>query len=493
MSLHAFWKIALCSSILVPVVPMPLQAQYYYDGWSGAGYAQPRARARPKVRPKVRSEKRLRPVEAAQRKPEGPLFAVVSLSEQKISIHDSSGLIARSPVSTGKTGHRTPTGIFSIIQKNRWHRSNIYSGAPMPFMQRITWSGIALHEGMLPGYPASHGCIRLPRSFAMQLWGMTRLGARVVVAPHDVSITSIDSAALPKPVFVPAAVADGAAAVHQTRIAAAGGATDSVPDASTAAAGPRMLNPVENAAAERVRHRVSASDAAKAAKAAHEAAQKAAAEAREAAVELKRAEARLAAARGETQRADLELVVADARARDAVRSSAAASAAAAAREAQEASDAAAKALKTAERAVEPMHVFISRKEKKLYVRQGFTPLFDAPVTFKDPDLAVGTHLFTALGPDGSGVDLRWNALTMPERSGASEREPVRRGKRATVAAPAVTPVAIAPITALARVEIPAETMRRLSERVWTGASLIISDHGMSTETGLGTDFVVLTR
>ena len=82
--------------------------------------------------------------------------------------------------------HPTPTGVFSVIQKNRHHRSNIYSGAPMPFMQRITWSGIAMHQGALPGRPASHGCIRLPQDFAQTLWKRTKLGARVIVARDEV-------------------------------------------------------------------------------------------------------------------------------------------------------------------------------------------------------------------------------------------------------------------------------------------------------------------
>ena len=83
-------------------------------------------------------------------------------------------------------GHSTPTGIFSVIQKQTFHRSNIYSGAPMPYMQRITWSGIALHAGVLPGYPASHGCIRMPGDFAVKLYNMTRSGARVLIAHNDV-------------------------------------------------------------------------------------------------------------------------------------------------------------------------------------------------------------------------------------------------------------------------------------------------------------------
>ena len=109
----------------------------------------------------------------------GPLFAVVSIGDQRISFYNADGLAARSGVSTGMRGHPTPTGLFSIVQKKRFHRSNIYSGAPMPFMQRITWSGIALHAGVLPGYPASHGCIRMPREFAQRMFGATRMGERM--------------------------------------------------------------------------------------------------------------------------------------------------------------------------------------------------------------------------------------------------------------------------------------------------------------------------
>ena len=98
-------------------------------------------------------------------------------------------------------GHPTPMGVFSIIEKDRYHHSNIYSGAPMPFMQRITWSGVAMHEGVLPGYPASHGCIRLSHDFAQKLWPVTKLGVRVIVARHEVVPVEFKHAKLfvPKP------------------------------------------------------------------------------------------------------------------------------------------------------------------------------------------------------------------------------------------------------------------------------------------------------
>ncbi len=106
---------------------------------------------------------------------------VVSLPQQKAYVFEDGELVATSPVSTGKRGHETPTGTFPITQKKVKHRSNKYANAPMPYMQRLTSYGIALHGGHLPGYPASHGCIRLPHSFAKKLYNMTDHGTRVTV------------------------------------------------------------------------------------------------------------------------------------------------------------------------------------------------------------------------------------------------------------------------------------------------------------------------
>ena len=129
--------------------------------------------------------------DAAKAAAKGPLQIIISIADQRISLYDNGALIARSSVSTGVQGHPTPLGIFSVISKERWHRSNIYSAAPMPYMQRITWSGIALHAGVLPGYPASHGCIRLTNDFAIRLWHLTKRGTRVIIAPEDVQPVEI--------------------------------------------------------------------------------------------------------------------------------------------------------------------------------------------------------------------------------------------------------------------------------------------------------------
>ncbi|MBV8428666.1 MAG: L,D-transpeptidase family protein, partial [Hyphomicrobiales bacterium] len=116
-----------------------------------------------------------------------PIMAIVSLRNQWISVYDAKGWTLRAPVSSGQKGRETPAGIFSVIQKEAEHYSNLYEDAYMPHMQRITWSGIALHGGPLPGYPASHGCIRMPFGFAARLFDATRLGLRVIVAPTDVA------------------------------------------------------------------------------------------------------------------------------------------------------------------------------------------------------------------------------------------------------------------------------------------------------------------
>lgn len=115
----------------------------------------------------------------------GPIYLIISIDRQMMHVYDGDRLVGMASVSTGMTGHRTPKGEFPVLQKRQWHRSNIYSNAPMPFMQRLTWDGIALHGGHNPGYPASHGCIRLPHAFARQLFALTQLGTLVQVTGDE--------------------------------------------------------------------------------------------------------------------------------------------------------------------------------------------------------------------------------------------------------------------------------------------------------------------
>src|SRR4051812_26273728 len=111
----------------------------------------------------------------------GPVFLVIDLRTQRALLYRNGVTIAASTVSTGRRGRETPTGVFTILQKEVVHRSRTYDDAPMPYMQRLTWKGVSIHAGHLPGYPASHGCIRLPRGFAKLLYGVTRLGTQVMI------------------------------------------------------------------------------------------------------------------------------------------------------------------------------------------------------------------------------------------------------------------------------------------------------------------------
>ena len=132
--------------------------------------------------------------------PAGPLVIVVSLDEQRVYVYRNGVAIGVSTISSGKPGHETPPGVFTILQKDRDHHSNIYNNASMPYMQRLTWSGIALHGGAIPGHPASHGCVRLPNAFAQRLFAETKNGDTVVVADARVDPARIAFPALLAPV-----------------------------------------------------------------------------------------------------------------------------------------------------------------------------------------------------------------------------------------------------------------------------------------------------
>ena len=134
-----------------------------------------------------------------------PIMAIVSIGSQRVTFYDADGWILRAPVSTGTTGRETPAGVFAIIEKQKDHHSSLYDDAWMPNMQRITWNGIALHGGPLPGYAASHGCVRMPYGFAEKLFDKTRIGMRVIISPNDAAPVEFSHPAL----FVPNAEAVG--------------------------------------------------------------------------------------------------------------------------------------------------------------------------------------------------------------------------------------------------------------------------------------------
>ncbi len=188
-----FWPVAVLTTAgavgLATGLATPAEASRYY--WSNyePGYYQSRpAPVQPRQqRARPRKAKKVIETPKDSVKPTGPLIIAISIDRQTMKVYDANGFFAESPISTGTKGHPTPTGVFSVIQKRKLHHSNIYSGAPMPFMQRITWSGIAMHAGALPGYPASHGCIRMPMAFAARMWNWTKMGARVVITPGEIT------------------------------------------------------------------------------------------------------------------------------------------------------------------------------------------------------------------------------------------------------------------------------------------------------------------
>jgi hypothetical protein len=399
-----------------------------------------------------------------------PLMAIVSLGSQRVTIYDAEGWILRAPVSSGQPGYETPPGIYSILQKEADHYSNLYDDASMPFMQRITWSGIALHAGQLPGYPASHGCVRMPHDFAERLFAMTKLGMRVIVSRHDVRPTEIDHPFLFKPATpLPnlKALADaktveaqaGARKANAARLAAARLAGEAA-----------RLVPAAESMKRRAEAQLAAADAALAGATSPSA--------------IRFAEDARARAHAIRAEAEARLLIAE------VEAPLKAQAAARAREEASAAEAARRAAlddsREASRKMTPASILISRKTGRLSIRQAFQQVLESPVTIQDPDEPLGTHIYTALDTTNHGTDLRWNAVTL---RGGSEARPARRGDEDPYVS---LVVATNPAgAALDRIEIPPDIAARIAEIITPGASLIVSDEGPSVETGKDTDFVIL--
>jgi hypothetical protein len=185
------WRMAALTAAGAIGTASYAEAALHYWSDSDGGYSRPippvSQRRQSSRRHQGHQAKKIEVPEKESSKPQGPLIIAISIEKQKLRVYDANGFYAETPISTGMKGHPTPMGVFSIIQKHKLHHSNIYSGAPMPFMQRITWSGVAMHAGVLPGYPASHGCIRMPMAFAMKMWNWTKMGARVVVTPGEMT------------------------------------------------------------------------------------------------------------------------------------------------------------------------------------------------------------------------------------------------------------------------------------------------------------------
>ena len=467
--------------------------------------------------------------------PEAPLFFVISLSKQQVSVYSPKGLYTQSPVSTGQPGHPTPKGIFTILGKELYHHSTIYSGAPMPFMQRITYTGVAMHEGVLPGYPASHGCIRMPHEFAQRLFRMTAGNERVVITQQEIVPVEIAHPRLLAPKFMAAGpgntTASGSAQMIQNAL---GDKREcwydderdfAIKPSDEGHAPASALNPLDFAKVMKARAAKRVEEAEAAIEPARQAAGLKARDARAAALEYRKTEIALAAAKERFELADRILkraasdgaIKAATVARDAAevklneakaaletamqvktqQDQEAETAARAVKEADSNRRSAADAIKTWNRRLAPLSIFISRKTQRLYVRQDYVKVFDLPITIREPEKPIGTHLFIAVPKETAGNapdrGLRWLVLTLPEGAPNEDEIGARRGGRVNVAAPAKVAPPMAP-EALDRIEMPDEVAEKLSEMLWAGAALIVSDNEMSHETTdfARTDFVVLT-
>src|SRR5438105_372237 len=343
-----------------------------------------------------------RPIESIQSRSAGePIMAIVSLRSQRITVYDSRGWILRAPVSSGTKGRETPAGIFSVIQKVEEHYSNLYDDAFMPHMQRITWSGIALHGGVLPGRPASPGCIRLPFEFAERLFDATAMGMRVIVAPTDVAPVEIAHPLLfqPKP---------GAAALAAASTAEAQGAARKAAEARIAA-GTALREATQARAPVRAAENLKRRAEAQLAAAETKLGSGISAEAKEQAEDAKAQDAK---AQAVAKIAELQLQWDVANVDLQLRLDAATSAREAAAAAETARVKAAEAARQVARELQPVSVLISRKTQRLYVRQAFESVLESPVTIADPDRPIGTHVFTAIEGATDDAKLRWNVVSL---------------------------------------------------------------------------------
>ena len=431
-----------------------------------------------------------------------PMLAVVGLREQRIRIYNSTGAhMLESPVSSGSDGYETPPGVFSIVQKELEHHSNLYDDASMPFMQRLTWTGIALHAGALPGYAASHGCVRLPNDFAEHIYDLTKVGMRVVVAREGIAPVAISE---------PSIFRRNVAVVRAEGMGSAKPAEDPTGRATSAAALEARVAALGNAAdeaAQRTREKRAAATRAKApVQPAERALRQAEAGLAKAETDLKTAEKVLAdggpgkrlaeaealkasaPARIEAARAQREKMEADLKGKlDAARDAEQASAAAETAHAK-----ALEAVEQAKQSMAPVSVFVSRKTQRIYVRKALQPLWEGPVLIRDADKPIGTFVFTANEAAEGSRKLRWSVLSLYKNPTLIE-PPAPHAKAGKRAAPIELPItdAAAAEAALGRLVVPAEIADRISEVVLAGSSLIISDEPPNLETGKDTDFVVI--
>ena len=396
-----------------------------------------------------------------------PIMAIVSIKSQKVTFYDTDGWILSAPVSTGTTGRETPAGVFAVVEKDKDHHSSLYDDAWMPNMLRITWNGIALHGGPLPGYAASHGCVRMPFDFAAKVFDKAPMGMRVIISPIDAEPVAFSDPSLfvPKQDVIDAipAHADAAARDADDAAKAAAAAKAAVPAAKRAAAAAPAA--VRNLAYLKQRADAELALAEKRLAAAN-ASPTATDQAKAAAQDTQQK----AAAKAEALGTQLDAAKVDAKAKqDAV---AAALADAKAAEAKRVETA--KAAMDAKLAGEPVSIFISRATQKLYVRRDthkklpdggelYDTSLEYPVTIKDPGKPLGTHVFTAVARAEGG--LRWTEVSIDNSDNAKD--------------------------ALDRITFPQEVLDKIAPTALPLSSITVSDEPLSTETNYRTEFVAV--
>lgn len=380
---------------------------------------------------------------------QAPLQIVVSRDQQSLVVYDGNTVVATSNVSTGKAGHSTPTGIFSILEKRRFHKSNIYSNAPMPFMQRLTWSGIALHaSNHVPSYPASHGCVRMPDDFAKQLFKMTGRGAHVLISDRQLTPVAISDPFLFQPKGKePELLSDATLRPSVSQVQ-----TQSV-EVATIEPTPEKPAAVETEKQPPIRMLITHRGP------------------REITMDMQTLLNELGYAAG------LADGYAGVQTTDAI-----------------------KAFQAAEKLTvdgKPTSVFIDALYAKagkgkppngqLLVRRDFEPLFETPVLIDKPEIALGTHFFQFQNVSAATGKGEWFAMTLDNTLPG----PMKKRLGITVEE---DPMAFnAAERTLDRITMPDETRQRIEELLAEGSSLTVSDMGLGQETGAGTDFVTVTR
>lgn len=525
-----FWKFAVLTAAGTVGTATQADAALFYWNRDSAYYGDTEPMPAPPPPKPRRSLPKKIPAIAKETgtRPQGPLIISVSIDQQRMRVYDANGLYAETPISTGMKGHLTPLGVFSIIQKQKYHESNIYSGAPMPYMQRITWSGIAMHAGVLPGYAASHGCIRMPMSFAVKMYNWTRMGARVIVTPGTIMPESFSHPLLvtqkvapPQPVASDILKMDAPFGVKsdkgtdkpQTsldlRSSVGHGAPASLrdsthtADASGAMPGASASATMSDATAHETVGETQVTGSIAAAKPEVSANEHVTAEAKaETKAEAKPAEADADGSKADAAKPGIAAAPGTTDPDKRTDQPAGAASAAGSPDANQDSAKDPARLPGIAKIEIPKRggriaVFISRKDSKLYVRQNFTPLFDVPVTIAPSDRPLGTHVFTAEADKSDPNLLRWSVVTLPTRNAVrvNDREPAsHRRKMAAMAEPKPQLSVDTPAEALDRISIPADAMAQITEALGTGGSIIVSDLGVNQgETGEGTDFIVPLR